>query len=256
MFIESLAPPVTVHEYGDRYTLIGPLIQAYAVAEVEIEEVTNPYIKEILDEMTRQNVRWMYGRWLIEGSSIPRRFIIIGNGYSSISSPSSPSSPSSSSPSSVDLGFLKPKFVIPSVISSTSTKLLPRILGDPGADNDRRMKSVEESVQQLADNMLEFCQKSRRQRINQRNRTERLSDILDWKLMGMEYVRARNLALHRAYPDSFAGSELSDFQHYKTKIPKPLSAPGSPRIRGSNLVDVDDITDGITNFEAIGTTLQ
>ncbi|CAJ0750532.1 234_t:CDS:1, partial [Entrophospora sp. SA101] len=113
---------------------------------------------------------------------------------------------------------------------------------------DRRMKSVEESVQQLADNMLEFCQKSRRQRINQRNRTERLSDILDWKLMGMEYVRARNLALHRAYPDSFAGSELSDFQHYKTKIPKPLSAPGSPRIRGSNLVDVDDITDGITNF--------
>ncbi|CAJ0829953.1 5428_t:CDS:2, partial [Entrophospora sp. SA101] len=60
--------PVTVHEYGDRYTLIGPLIQAYAVAEVEIEEVTNPYIKEILDEMTRQNVRWMYGRWLIEGS--------------------------------------------------------------------------------------------------------------------------------------------------------------------------------------------
>ncbi|CAJ0847394.1 1567_t:CDS:10 [Entrophospora sp. SA101] len=115
---------------------------------------------------------------------------------------------------------------------------------------DRRMKSVEESVQQLADNMLEFCQKSRRQRINQRNRTERLSDILDWKLMGMEYVRARNLALHRAYPDSFAGSELSDFQHYKTKIPKPLSAPGSPRIRGSNLVDVDDITDGITNFDS------
>ncbi|CAJ0769084.1 21553_t:CDS:2, partial [Entrophospora sp. SA101] len=68
---------------------------------------------------------------------------------------------------------------------------------------DRRMKSVEESVQQLADYMLQFCQKTRRQRINQRNRTERLSDVLDWDLMGMEYVKARKLALYRAYPESF-----------------------------------------------------
>ena len=48
---------------------------------------------------------------------------------------------------------------------------------------DRRSKSVEDSVQQLADNMFQFCQKSRRQRILQRNRTERLSDILDWNTM-------------------------------------------------------------------------
>ncbi|CAJ0765036.1 20935_t:CDS:1, partial [Entrophospora sp. SA101] len=68
---------------------------------------------------------------------------------------------------------------------------------------DRRMKSTDESTQQLVDYMLQFCQKTRRQRINQRNRTERLSDLLDWKLVGMEYVRARKLALHRAYPDSF-----------------------------------------------------
>ena len=68
---------------------------------------------------------------------------------------------------------------------------------------DRRMKSVEESIQQLADLMLSFCQKSRRQRINQRNRTERLSDILDWKRMGLEYVKARQLALRRKYSDSF-----------------------------------------------------
>ncbi|RIB26021.1 Glycosyltransferase Family 3 protein [Gigaspora rosea] len=111
---------------------------------------------------------------------------------------------------------------------------------------DRRMKSVEESVQQLVDCMLQFCQKSRRQRINQRNRTERLSDLLDWKLMGMEYVRARKLALHRVYPDSFMGSDLGDFQQYKFKIPKPFSAPGSPRIKGSNPNGVDDLSEQMT----------
>lgn len=47
---------------------------------------------------------------------------------------------------------------------------------------DRRMKSVEDSVTQLTDQMVSFCQKTRRQRINQRNRTERLSDLLDWKV--------------------------------------------------------------------------
>ena len=32
---------------------------------------------------------------------------------------------------------------------------------------DRRMKSVEESLNQLTDQMFEFCRKTRRQRINQ-----------------------------------------------------------------------------------------
>jgi glycogen synthase len=59
--------PVTVHEFGDRYTLIGPLFYKTAVAEVEPEEVPNPYMKEILGEMSLQGVRWTYGRWLIEG---------------------------------------------------------------------------------------------------------------------------------------------------------------------------------------------
>ncbi|KAF9383717.1 glycogen synthase isoform 1 [Podila verticillata] len=109
---------------------------------------------------------------------------------------------------------------------------------------DRRMKSVEESIQQLADQMLVFCQKSRRQRINQRNRTERLSDLLDWKRMGLEYIKARQLALRRAYPDSFDddyfGVEADpslldggegDQPSRPRKIPNPRSAPGSPRIR-------------------------
>ncbi|KAK3824037.1 MAG: putative glycogen synthase [Linnemannia gamsii] len=105
---------------------------------------------------------------------------------------------------------------------------------------DRRMKSVEESIQQLADQMLMFCQKSRRQRINQRNRTERLSDLLDWKRMGLEYIKARQLALRRAYPDSFdddyfglddATQQQLQLQEQRPKIPNPRSAPGSPRIR-------------------------
>lgn len=49
--------------------------------------------------------------------------------------------------------------------------------------------------------MFSFVTKTRRQRINQRNRTERLSDLLDWKSLGLEYAKARQLALRRAYPD-------------------------------------------------------
>jgi glycogen(starch) synthase len=62
---------------------------------------------------------------------------------------------------------------------------------------DRRMKSVDESVNQLSDYMFDFTRKSRRARINMRNRTERLSDILDWKVMHEEYDTARLLALRR-----------------------------------------------------------
>ncbi|RAO68629.1 uncharacterized protein BHQ10_004641 [Talaromyces amestolkiae] len=98
---------------------------------------------------------------------------------------------------------------------------------------DRRAKGVDESVNQLCDFMFEFASKSRRQRINQRNRTERLSDLLDWKRMGLEYVKARQLALRRAYPTSFDTEE--DFSDYigstAQKISRPLSVPGSPRDR-------------------------
>lgn len=93
---------------------------------------------------------------------------------------------------------------------------------------DRRAKSVEDSVAQLTDQMVSFCQKTRRQRINQRNRTERLSDLLDWKRMGLEYAKARQLALRRAYPDSFTDDDF-DFESGKVRVPRPMSAPGSPR---------------------------
>lgn len=119
---------------------------------------------------------------------------------------------------------------------------------------DRRMKSVEESVIQLTDQMFEFCQKSRRQRINQRNRTERLSDLLDWKRIGLEYIKARFVALRRKWPDLIEQLEEYDSDDteglqrgyesdksptankddfamlgYKVKVPRPGSAPGSPQ---------------------------
>jgi glycogen synthase len=43
---------------------------------------------------------------------------------------------------------------------------------------DRRMQSVEDSLVQLTDYLFSFCQKTRRERINQRNRTERCVGIL------------------------------------------------------------------------------
>ncbi|OAX83075.1 glycogen [starch] synthase [Emergomyces africanus] len=106
---------------------------------------------------------------------------------------------------------------------------------------DRRMKGVDDSVNQLTNFMFDFVCKSRRQRINQRNRTERLSDLLDWKRMGMEYVKARQLALRRAYPSSFDPAE--DFSDIiggtEQKISRPLSVPGSPKDRTGTMTPGD-----------------
>ena len=48
---------------------------------------------------------------------------------------------------------------------------------------DRRSIGLEESVKQLSQYLYDFTLLSRRQRIIQRNRTERLSDLLDWKML-------------------------------------------------------------------------
>lgn len=103
---------------------------------------------------------------------------------------------------------------------------------------DRRMQSIEESVNQLTDCMFSFTSKTRRQRINQRNRVERLSPLLDWKNLGIEYSKARQLALRRAYPDAFAGEEFEETEgEYEMGMgigferPSGYSTPGSPRFR-------------------------
>lgn len=112
---------------------------------------------------------------------------------------------------------------------------------------DRRFIDVEASVQQLAQYMFDFARLSRRQRIIQRNRTERLSDLLDWKNLGvvsnlnklimnniiidkfyfLQYYRqARMKALTKVYPEfasQFSGENVGKFSY-----PRPLSEPPSP----------------------------
>ncbi|XP_072048138.1 glycogen [starch] synthase, muscle-like [Amphiura filiformis] len=91
---------------------------------------------------------------------------------------------------------------------------------------DRRFKNPEESVQQLAGYMFDFTRLSRRQRILQRNRTERLSELLDWKSLGIYYRKARYLALHKTHPDYFIKSEEDGAGTFR--YPRPASAPPSP----------------------------
>lgn len=95
---------------------------------------------------------------------------------------------------------------------------------------NRRTQSIEDAVNELCEYMYSFTQKSRRQRINQRNRVERLSPLLDWKNLGIEYSKARQLALRRAYPDAF--DEDEEEESYAMGVERQqFSMPGSPRFR-------------------------
>lgn len=68
--------PVTVAQYKDNYTLIGPLNRATYQGEVEpidwssreaFSDELRP-IQNVLQSMTSRGVRFVYGRWLIDGS--------------------------------------------------------------------------------------------------------------------------------------------------------------------------------------------
>ncbi|THH06293.1 hypothetical protein EW145_g4185 [Phellinidium pouzarii] len=116
---------------------------------------------------------------------------------------------------------------------------------------DRRMQSIEESVNQLTEYMFSFCGKTRRQRINQRNRVERLSPLLDWKNLGIEYSKARQLALRRAYPDAF-NDEEEDFEFSGVER-LPFSVPGSPRFR-AGMATPGDIGTLTEEMQSLGTS--
>ncbi|CAN2390461.1 Glycogen starch synthase, partial [Pristimantis euphronides] len=79
---------------------------------------------------------------------------------------------------------------IPSVTTNLSGFgcFMQEHVADPAAYGiyivDRRFRSPDESCNQLTQILYSFCQQSRRQRIIQRNRTERLSDLLDWRYLG------------------------------------------------------------------------
>ncbi|ODV89155.1 glycosyltransferase family 3 protein [Tortispora caseinolytica NRRL Y-17796] len=107
---------------------------------------------------------------------------------------------------------------------------------------DRRGKGVDDSINQLSEYMYDFTLKSRRARINQRNRTERLSDVLDWRRMGLEYMKARHLALRRKYGDSFDPDDVPPYEEGDIKISRPLSVPGSPKDRTGAITPGDFAT--------------
>ena len=89
---------------------------------------------------------------------------------------------------------------------------------------DRRYKAVEASVHELAQYMYDFTTLSHRQRVIQRNRTERLSDLFDWSNLSVYYRVARQLALHRLHPDIYTEEE----QAVDIKYPRPISEPPTP----------------------------
>ncbi|ODQ50423.1 glycogen synthase [Saitoella complicata NRRL Y-17804] len=116
---------------------------------------------------------------------------------------------------------------------------------------DRRMKSVDESVDQLSSCMFDYTKKTRRERITLRNRTERLSPFLDWKKLGIEYTKARVLSLTRAYPHAFDGEDGDAFDLvHRTKLPPPMSVPASPR---SGLMTPGDLGSMQETMQALNT---
>ena len=77
---------------------------------------------------------------------------------------------------------------------------------------DRRFISLDESLNQLATYMFDFTRLNRRQRIIQRNRTERLSDLLDWRNLSM--VSQQQQQQQQQQQHIFISFDLFSQQHY------------------------------------------
>merc|ERR1712136_706180 len=116
---------------------------------------------------------------------------------------------------------------------------------------DRRFISLDESLNQLAQYMFDFTRLSRRQRIIQRNRTERLSDLLDWRNLSMYYRKARQLALHDVFPECDYDEE-NGTRIGKLSYPRPISEPPSPTSsRATTPIPSDDEQDEVDDLEEV-----
>jgi glycogen(starch) synthase len=62
---------------------------------------------------------------------------------------------------------------------------------------NRKSQSFEEAADDLADYLFTFVQQNRRQRIEMRNKTERLAELFDWAALAKHYHAAHDLALER-----------------------------------------------------------
>ncbi|KAL4839569.1 hypothetical protein H8958_004387 [Nasalis larvatus] len=110
---------------------------------------------------------------------------------------------------------------------------------------DRRFRSPDDSCNQLTQFLYGFCKQSRRQRIIQRNRTERLSDLLDWRYLSRYYQHARHLTLSRAFPDKFHVELTSPPTTEGFKYPRPSSVPPSPSGSQASSPQSSDVEDEV-----------
>ena len=62
---------------------------------------------------------------------------------------------------------------------------------------NRRNTSFDQSAEELTNILFQFCQLNRRQRIEMRNRVERLSEMFDWSTLIGHYHEAHDMALER-----------------------------------------------------------
>jgi len=115
---------------------------------------------------------------------------------------------------------------------------------------DRRHIGLEESVKQLSNFMFDFTRLNRRQRIIQRNRTERLSDLLDWRSLGVYYRQSRMKALKIVYPDMVDDEEAGGSG--RMSYPRPISEPPSPSSsRATTPAPSDDEVDSDAELEEL-----
>ena len=62
---------------------------------------------------------------------------------------------------------------------------------------NRRTQSLDQTADQLVGHLLRFVQLQRRERIEMRNRVERLGELFDWSALVRHYEDAHNIALQR-----------------------------------------------------------
>jgi glycogen(starch) synthase len=73
---------------------------------------------------------------------------------------------------------------------------------------NRRTKSFDETTHEMVEHLMNFVQLSRRQRIEMRNRVERLSELFDWSALVVHYHEAHDMALERWNAGRKAGGRL------------------------------------------------
>eukprot|EP00039_Didymoeca_costata_P008355 m.110877 g.110877 ORF g.110877 m.110877 type:complete len:663 (+) comp14050_c0_seq1:54-2042(+) len=131
---------------------------------------------------------------------------------------------------------------VPSITSNLSGFgcFIEKMVPDPKAFGifivDRRFKAPEESVNQLTEYMFDYCALSRRQRINLRNRTERLSELLGWDTLNQYYTEARKSAEIIAYPHRKSELAQQDREEFKNMA----SLHASPKIPSLQFNSLDN----------------